>query len=365
MAIYFYKAVDKVGRLIRGSVNGASQANVETLLKSQGLTLVKLEGNVSSKFKKSAIDLQTFFKQLAILLEQHITLKDALEIMTSTANKRQSQKFFVEILETIKSGQSFATAIRAHIMNPFVIESLESAEKTGQLDQTCKMLGKNFEVRDLLNQQHKKAVAYPIGVLIAILCFIIITLRMLIPNIRSVVNDTSSIMFTLSDMSIQHPYACLCALCGMVSFGVIAWMRALSGIGQSGIWWLHSVAILLQAGIPLKSALTLSISQTGKLKAVVEKINHDVFGGKPLHSALRSAPLIPPSAAKFAEIGSACGLLGDMLAQCAQMETQRHFDKIQRRIALVQPVLLSSFGIILVWLVVSVFSPLYDNMPAI
>jgi type II secretory pathway component PulF len=368
---YVYKAIDKTGNLITGNVEALKKEDVDASIRSRGLTLIKLERTL--RLKANPVNLGAFFKQLSILLNQHITLKDALEIMATIESKRSVQKFLTETLSAIKSGSSFAKALSnfPQVATPYVIGSLERAEQIGNMEKTCEMLSQNFEAQEALKKRMRKALTYPTCVFVAILGLMVMTLRIVIPNVRSIVQDDDSLIFALSDLSVNHPHMCITVALSLAVAGFIAWRKIRAklstGSNYNSILWLNSVAILLQSGIPLKDALLLSNRQTksNELKIAIAEMTRNVVNGEPFHNELQRVMCVPRSAAKFAEIGNACGLLGDTLAQCANIEMQRLFSQTQQRIALLQPMLLGILGLVLLSLIFSIFSPLYDNLPTL
>ncbi|MDR1907590.1 MAG: type II secretion system F family protein [Holosporales bacterium] len=373
MPVYFYKAMNKAGNLTTGSIESARSENVDALLKQRGLTLIKINAHAPFMISNNSVNLSLFFEQLALLLNQKITLRDALDIMISTTNVSHVKRILAETLADMKQGHSFAEALARHsVFDSFVSDTIGRAEQTGNLEKTCAMLSQNFKTRDILQKQQKKAVVYPICVSFAILLFIVIALRVLIPNVRTFIGEsaTRSVVFALSDLSIQHPYLCMASVFGVFIGMFVGWRLVCpslaKGTSSSGLLWLNGFAILLQSGISVKDALLLSMEQTKSsvLKKTIKGITQRVVSGEPLHCAMQHAPLIPDSTAKFAEIGESCGLLGDMLAQGAQLEMQLFIDKVQRRIALLQPALLTLFGVILIWLIWAIFVPIYDSLPA-
>ncbi|MDR1208657.1 MAG: type II secretion system F family protein [Holosporales bacterium] len=371
MPTYFYKAIDKTGKLITGNIDVLKKEDVDARIQSKGLTLIKIEKTSNLKWSANPVILVLFFKQLSILLNQHITLIDALEIMGTIETKRSVQKFLNETLSSIKSGNSFAKALSSfpQVATPYVIGSLERAEQTGNMGKACEMLSQNFEAQEFLKKQMRKALTYPTCVFVAILGVVVMMLRLVIPNVRSIIQDDGGLIFALSDLSVNHPHMCISVMLSFVIAGFVAWRKIRSkfstGSNYNSILWLNSVAILLQSGIPLKDALLLSNSQTKskELKAAIAEVTQNVVNGEPFHNELQRVRCVPRSAAKFAEIGNACGLLGDMLAQCASIEMQRLFGKMQQRIALLQPILLGAFGLLLIVLISAILSPLYDNLP--
>ncbi|MDR2464268.1 MAG: type II secretion system F family protein [Holosporales bacterium] len=372
MPLYSYKATNKNGEVVYGYVDGRDTDGVANELRQNGLILIKITNCTLNKLNNNAINLQDFFCQLSILLAQKITLKDALSIISTTTNVRSTKRILTEILVNITNGASFADALVHYprIFKPFVVNAIKSAEKSSNVKKICSMLHKNFETSALLKKQQQKAIIYPLCVLLIVSLFFIITLRTIIPNIKTFFNGTTNqrLLFSLSDLSVNHQYVSILLLFTFCTGLFFLWKRftlvSTNHVNHSSLMWLHTLACLLQSGIAVREALVLSKEQikSPSLKKTIDSIIEKVINGATFHNALKNVNFIPTSAAKFAEIGESCGLLGDLIWYGSKFEMQKFTEKIQQRISLIQPILLTLFGLFLLWVILAIFAPLYDNL---
>lgn len=379
MPIFIYKAINKKGQIIHGTINSLQKDCIEMLLAREGLTLIRLESkSYLHRLQKNIIDLQNFFFQLSHLLQQKITLKDALNIISMTMESRLAKKILMAIINDIQQGISFSDALLKypHIFNSFVVGSLKSSENTGNLEKNCKMLCEFFKRQNLIQKQHQKAIFYPFCVFFTLFIFLTMILRVLIPHIRNFLEETDTLsisqklLFSLSNLSLHSPFSYFITFIILIVSFYILWEYFVFSRNYSrnsnyeGILWLNTLAILLQSGVILKDALILSQQQIKKssFKKEIEKVTQKVMQGASFCQTLQEVNTIPPSTAKFAEIGESSGSLGLLLTQNAQFEMQKFIEKTYQKISFIQPSLLIILGIILLWIVFTVFLPLYNKL---
>ncbi|GHS90974.1 general secretion pathway protein GspF [Alphaproteobacteria bacterium] len=381
MPLFYYEAVDGRGSLIKGVENAENKNALKAYLEKQNLTPLSVRAHFFENFASSAqkiVELRNFFLQLATLLAQKMTLKDALEILEALPDVGK-RNMAHQILGQIQQGLLFSEALAKNpaLFPPFAVNSLKNSENTGSLEENCRMMGLFFETQRDLKSRKRKALAYPLFVGGATLSFLFLTLYVLVPQIRTFQDAPSApeqkVLFVLSDAFVAHPGLSLLTLVG-IPLGIWGWRylwkrkrlganKGPATLDYDGILWLKTLALLLRSGIMTKEALVLSQQhiQVAAFKKTVGKLVDRVVQGEALHQALEKTQGFPKSAAKFAEIGENCGALGALLEQCATLEMQRLTEKTDRRLAHLQPALLVFAGGFLLWIVLSLFLPLYEN----
>lgn len=138
---------------------------------------------------------------------------------------------------------------------------------------------------------------------------------------------------------------------------------------------LGELGVLLNAGLPLDRALTLSLDtiEQPPVNAAFRRLLSQVREGTPLSQAMTEQPaLFPPSAQAVIEAGEANGRLGDALARVARIFAQE--EEMRRLIsgAMIYPaaLMLLAGGVILMMLLYvvpqfeSLFASAQDKLPA-
>lgn len=378
MPLFAYKALNAQGNVVQGVVQSTLEG-LAPLLAKQGLTLI-CQKNLRplSLFDprlvlRPRLNLPGFFGQLAHLLSHKISLPEALELIALTLPKTW-RILLHAVHEQLRQGIAFAQALTLIPMPhaSFVLSTLGSANETGNLADSCALLQEFFQIQANLRQQQRKALAYPLGVLITLLIVLGVLLRVLVPNLRLLGIEAPSpsqrVLFALSDVALESPGLLVLATLVLLAVlvGLYTWTMRNStrkGTSYESLLNLNTLAILLQAGVPLKEALDRVEEETSaQARPTLAKLSRQVTSGIAFHKALEATGAFPPSAAKFAKIGEASGTLGMMLTQAATFERQQFLERSRRRIALIQPILLILLGGFMLWMITTLFMPLYNHL---
>lgn len=132
--------------------------------------------------------------------------------------------------------------------------------------------------------------------------------------------------------------------------GVMAWNAARID-RQEVMVLLRQLAALVKAGIPLVEGLDGAIQQTPSpaLRRILGDVTHRVQGGSSFSDALAHHPdVFPQLYTSMVRVGEVAGILDHVLAQLAQLGTQEleHRSRIQS--ALVYPIVLIGFALVVV-----------------
>ena len=127
--------------------------------------------------------------------------------------------------------------------------------------------------------------------------------------------------------------------------------------------WARTTALLYGSGIALDEALAIAEGTLGN-RALADELagaRAALLGGCGLGAALGACPSVPRTLARLVAAGESAGALGDALEQGAVQLRSSSDHAIARLEALIGPALLCATGTLLLWIVVSVLSPLYTG----
>ena len=146
LLMFRYTARAEQGRVVKGSVKAISEVAAQNLLVAQGFTPLSLdpiaspfslEGAIPSMFGIKLIQVITFSRQLATLLESGVSLLPALQLLEGLAIGSQAFGRVVRsIAQDLGTGRSFAAAIGRHpsAFNEIYTRTIAIGERTGKLE---------------------------------------------------------------------------------------------------------------------------------------------------------------------------------------------------------------------------------------
>jgi len=124
----------------------------------------------------------------------------------------------------------------------------------------------------------------------------------------------------------------------------------------------RTLATLLAGGIPLVNSIDIAGKSVGNKSiadglAVVAK---QVREGGSLGNSLSKQNLFPHVAVEMVEVGESTGALADMLNSVADFYDEENTTTLARFSNLIQPVLLIVMGIVIAFLLLSLYMPLFN-----
>jgi type IV pilus assembly protein PilC len=124
----------------------------------------------------------------------------------------------------------------------------------------------------------------------------------------------------------------------------------------------RTLATLLSGGIPLVNALDIAAKSSGNrhIAEGLAIVARQVREGSSLAGALVKQQLFPHVAVEMVEVGESTGALADMLNSVADFYDEENETTLTRFSNLIQPVLLIVMGVIIAFLLMSLYMPLFN-----
>jgi type IV pilus assembly protein PilC len=124
----------------------------------------------------------------------------------------------------------------------------------------------------------------------------------------------------------------------------------------------RTLATLLGGGIPLVNALEIGGRSIANryLAAELTEVTRRVREGESFATGLRSIGVFPDVAVKMVEVGESTGALQEMLNSLADFYDEEIETEVARFITLVEPVLLVVMGVIIAFVVLALYMPLFE-----
>lgn len=381
MPVFRYQALNVKGQKIKGFAYNKDIKELDDYIKSKHCYLIKA---VIHKTPYYAIHrnvkistLRDFFIDLHRLLERKITFLDAIDVLSSMTTDVAMQIAMCEIHYFIENGMRIFQAFKTCSIpfENFIIQCIRNAEEIGNMSYACKTISAFLDYKIRFIQNRNKILFYPICVFSMIILLLILSLRYVVPNIRSFLDESiqigmnQRILFFLSDCLLQIPLIVQC-ICIFAVLSCFYWRKQKKGIRDAGsiysasLWisWVQMIAMFLKSGITLKDALEFSIQEVNEpsLRQAIQTIIHHVVNGQSLYETLQTMPALPVSVVKFAKLGELGGNLGEMLEESAKFEQNKLNHRIEKIFQYMQPTLLIIAGGMLLWILYTTLIPLYS-----
>ncbi|MEN0037018.1 MAG: type II secretion system F family protein [Cellvibrio sp.] len=391
---YAYKGVDKKGNKIQGEMNGGSPTIVKTLLAKQGITVRSVSKKGKPIFGSSGkaikpADIAVFSRQMATMMKAGVPLVQAFDIVADGLENPNLRKMVLQIRDSVAAGGGFANSLKEHpkYFDELFCSLVDAGEQSGALETMLDRIATYKEKTEALKAKIKKAMTYPIAVVVVAIVVTGILLVKVVPQFAETFSSFGANLpaFTLfvlglSELAQEYWFIILVAIAG----GVFAFREAIKRspalayakdkyilkvpiIGQ--IIYLsvmarfaRTLATTFAAGVPLIDALTSVAGAAGNkvyTEAII-KVREDVSTGIQLNTALKSKTIFPTLLVQMSAIGEESGALDAMLDKVAVYYEEAVDNMVDSLTSLLEPMIMSVLGILVGGLMIAMYLPIFQ-----
>jgi type IV pilus assembly protein PilC len=298
-----------------------------------------------------------------------------------------------QVIADIRSGEPFSAALSKHPnVFPHIYQKMVAVgEQTGGLEQVLRNLAMYIERQAVAIKKLKSALQYPmiVACLAAVVMVVMVTF-VLPPIVRMFTQLSGELPFTtkmlLAFNDIITNYG-LYILLVLLSGGFVAYLYSKSPTGRyyrdllmlklpilgriSLISELarccRSISLLFKAGLPLPEIMTLASAATGNT-VVSEALNYveqDMLKGEGLATPMSKKWVFLPLMVEMTRVGEETGTLDSTLVTVAENYEVEAESRTQTMLGLIEPVMTIGIGLVVGFLALSVFMPLYSSLSLI
>jgi type IV pilus assembly protein PilC len=395
---YKYRAVNENGRPIRGVISANSEVDLHNQLQTAGLELVDCSvvgektglGSLSLKRVKIR-DLIQFFVHMEQMQSAGVPLLDALADIRDTTENTRMRDMMTEIHRDVSDGASLSESMAKHpkIFNNLYISLIKAGEDTGDLTAIYRQLVKYLKWVDDMQSKVRKATRYPMIVTFVVLITIVVMMGFVVPqivgfldNLEQELNFFTTSLIATSAFFQAYWWAVLAT--PVILVALITFLRKSSDdvayhidrmllsmpIGGTLIRkisisrYAQTFGALFASGIDVINALK-SARQTVNNRALIEAliaVEKYVQSGSSLSDAFNASGEFPSMVVRMLRIGEESGNLTVVLEQVSEFYTKDVDEAIQGLIAMIEPALTGVLGIMILWIAVAVFGPIYSML---
>ena len=390
---FVWEGTDKRGVKMKGEQPAKNANLLRAELRRQGITpsIVKqkpkpLFGGAGSAV--GAKDIAFFSRQMAIMMKSGVPIVSALEIIAS-GHKNPRMKKLVETIRTdIEGGSSLHEAISRH---PVQFDELyrnlvRAGEGAGVLETVLDTIATYKENIEGLKGKIKKALFYPVMVIVVAMLVSSIMLIFVVPQFEDVFKGFGAelpaftqMIVNLSRFLVSWWWVILFVLLGAAAGFIYAYKRSpkmqhgmdrlilkVPVIGQimhnSAIArFARTTAVTFKAGVPLVEALGIVAGATGNkvYEEAVLRMRDDVSVGYPVNMAMKQVNLFPHMVIQMTAIGEEAGALDTMLFKVAEYFEQEVNNAVDALSSLLEPMIMVFIGTIVGGMVIAMYLPIF------
>ncbi|MEL0191085.1 MAG: type II secretion system F family protein [Halieaceae bacterium] len=390
---FVWTGLDKSGRKNQGEVLAASQALAKAQLRMQGISAKTVRRKVrplvsfgSKKIKSS--DIALFTRQMATMMKAGVPLIQSFDIVADGLENQLMRNLVTDIKTDVAAGGGLAASLARHpkYFDDLFCSLVSSGENSGTLEVMLDRVATYKEKTEALRAKIKKAMTYPIAVMVVAIVVTGILLVKVVPTFAETFKGFGADLpdFTLLVLRISEFVQ---AWWFILLFAVIvaSWsysqamlrskqirdrvdalslkLPVVGGIIHDSVVarFSRTLSTTFAAGVPLVEALESTAGAAGNsvYSSAVYQIRDDVTAGTSLYQSIRSTGLFPTMLLQMTSIGEQSGALDEMLGKVADQYETLVDDAVDNLSSLMEPLVMSILGVLIGGLMIAMYLPIF------
>lgn len=393
--VYLFKweGVNSRREKVKGEMDAEDINFVRAKLREQGINpkRVRKKSTFSFSFgdKISARDITLFSRQLATMIKAGVPMVQAFSITIEGQNKTTMRNLLIDLRDQVSAGTPVAQALRRHpqVFDELFCSLVEAGENSGTLETMLERVALYKERMEALKNKIKKALYYPVFVLLVGMGVSALLLIKVVPEFEKMfagfgaeLPAFTQLIVNMSRFMQESWYLVFGGMVAAVYLVFVMRKRSptfelklsklalrLPVIGQL----LHKSAVArfartlstsFAAGVTLVDSLESSGKAAGNLvyKQHVQQIREDVSTGQQLNFAMRNGRLFPNMVNQMVAIGEESGALDTMLSKVADFYEEDVNNLVESMTSLLEPMVILVLGVIVGSLVIAMYLPIFQ-----
>ncbi len=399
MGQYAYKAIDEMGKVVRGRMHASNALELEQQISNLSQDLISFSEQKPRTFKlgRSKLerrDLINMVFQLEQLTKSGVPLLDGLKDLRDTAPEGYFRDVLTSLVESIEGGKTFSESLKAfeNDFDTVFVSLIAVGEESGELPKILKDMGSTLKWIDELVSATVKILVYPsiVGVVVlAVTAFLMIYLvPQIIPFVKEMGGEVpfhTLALIAVSEFFVNYwwaifgsPIIIVIALKKLakryykvrynldklsLNFPLIGAINFKIKVARLA----NYMALLYSSGITVMRALDICKALMGNLllEEAIDRVRDNISDGTSISDSFQRAQLFPPLVVRMVKVGENTGQLDESLLNVSYFynrEVEEAIDKIEPAIS---PILTVVMGTLLGWIMMSVLGPVWDAVGSI
>ncbi len=398
MGAFEYVALDKAGKESKGLLEGDTAKHVRQLLREKQLLPVKVTEIAQKESKRQSSfsvrrgmtpsELALLTRQLATLSQAGLPLEEALLAVSQQSENPRTQSILLGVRSKVMEGHTLADGLAdfPQAFPELYRATVSAGEQSGHLDAVLDRLADFTESRQILQQQVKNALIYPIALVITAISIISFMLAYVVPKVVSIFENfgqelplLTRIMIASSDFIRGYWYAIILGTVFLIwgirrllkkegpkrRFHRILLKLPVIGTVTRGIntaRFTQTLSILAGSSVPILEALRIAaqVVVNVPMREAVEEATLRIREGGMISKSLAASKLFPPMTTHLIASGEASGKLEEMLVRAAEVQEREVDGLISTLLGIMQPLLVIFMAGIVLIIVLAILLPIFE-----
>ena len=390
---FLWEGTDRKGAKLKGEMTGTNIELIKAELRKQGVKQPKVRKKPPElsfgQPKITPMDIALFSRQMATMMKSGVPLLQSFDIIADGLENPSMRKLVLELKTDVGGGNSFAFALRRRPkhFDDLYCNLVDAGEQAGALEALLDRVATYKEKSEALKAKVKKAMTYPISVLVVAGIVSTILLIKVVPQFQSVFAGFGAelpaftmMVIHMSEFMQEWWYI---GLGGVVAIGVVfkqlkqrsqAFRDMLDRLvlklplvgditNKSAVArFARTLSTTFAAGVPLVQALDSVAGAVGNVvyRNAVLKIQQEVSTGIQLNTSMRGTGVFPAMAIQMTAIGEESGALDTMLDKVAEYFEAEVDNMVDNMTTLMEPIIMAVLGVLVGGLIIAMYLPIFQ-----
>jgi len=393
--VFTWQGVNRKGKKINGELPASNIIELKAQLRKQGITPSKVKKKAKPLFGLGGdkpikpMDIALISRQIATMLGAGVPLVQTIEMIGKGHNNGTMQKLLGEIGHKLSSGIPLSDCLRDHprYFDDLYCDLVASGEQSGSLETIYDRIATYKEKAEALKAKIKKAMTYPIAVLIIAAVVTSILLIFVVPVFQEIFAGFGAELpaFTLfvvgiSDFMVAYWYFGLAGIFAafylfkrahrnslkfrdqvdkrILKLPVIGDLLKKAAVAR----YARTLSTTFAAGVPLIDALDSAAGASGNavFRDAILDVRAEVSSGMQMNLAMRNCSIFPDMVIQMVAIGEESGSVDDMLAKVANVYEAEVDNAVDNLTALLEPMIMAVLGVVIGGLIIAMYLPIFE-----
>ena len=395
---FIWEGIDKNRKKINGEIPAKSELAARTELRRQGYRVTKIRKKPKPLFTRTRAitpgDIAVFSRQLATMLKAGVALVQAFDIIGKGHENPSMQTMLLNIKADLEGGDTLAEALKK---NPLYFDELfcnlvDAGEHAGVLDTLLDKVATYKEKTESMKKKIKKALTYPIAVIVVAFIVTAILLLFVVPVFENLFKSFGADLPVFTQLVVDMSNGLKewwWIVLGIIILAVYVFIyfkkrsrpfnhfldKTLLKIPVIGLIlnksaiarFARTLSTMSAAGVPLVDALSSVAGACGNIiySDAVLKMREEVATGQRLQVAMLQTHLFPHLVQQMVAIGEESGAMDAMLAKVADFYEEEVDNLVDNLSSLMEPIIMVILGVLVGGLVVAMYLPIFKMGDAI
>jgi len=390
---FTWEGTDKRGNRVKGKAMAPSEQLVKADLRRQGISPIKIKKQSSAlaaaKGKKiTPGDIAIFSRQMATMMAAGVPLVQSFDIIGKGHENPRMQNLIMAIKADVEGGSNLAEALARHPLyfDDLFVNLVEAGEQAGALETLLDKIAMYKEKTEAIKKKIKKALTYPIAVLVIAFVVTAVLLIFVIPQFEELFKGFGADLPAFTQMVVDLSYF-VRDKGFLIAIGVAGFISGFTYIKKrskkfrealdrfalkipvvgdiltkaSIARFARTLSTMFSAGVPLVEALQSVAGATGNItyELGVLQMRDQVSTGQQLNVTMEQTGLFPNMVVQMIAIGEESGSIDSMAAKVADFFEAEVDDAVDNLSSLMEPMIMAVLGVLVGGLVVAMYLPIF------